>query len=180
MYWIRWGAWWWGLALAMHLNAQEAGHTILFGDAAANLPEKSQRSIFQQLGYQLAPTGKTLMDPDCGEIWHETTVLDLNDDDVPEVQVIAGNSCTSGHTGSSVFLFVRDGQGHYVRQLGFPGASITPLATGTQHWPDLRIGTASFCEPVWAWKGQAYDLKCSLETQPGGCVGIPAEQLCDR
>ena len=122
--------------------AQPAGPRLLFGDMAGRLPVAEQQAIFRLLDYRLAPGGKALIAPDCGEIAHETEVLDLNSDGVPEVLVIAGNACTSGHTGSSVFLFVKDAQGRYAQQLGFPGASVTPLPTRSQGWRDLRIGTA--------------------------------------
>jgi hypothetical protein len=151
---------------------------LLFGDAALGLPPADQQAIFRLLEYRVAPGGKTLVAPDCGEIAHETQVLDLNGDGVPEVLVIAGNGCTSGHTGSSVFLFVKDAQGRYTQQLGFPGASVTPLPRRRQGWPDLRIGTAGFCEPVWGWKGKAYDLQCSVATQRGGCDGLGPVQRC--
>lgn len=160
--------------------AQPAGARLLFGDAASRLPASDQQAILRLLDYRVAPGGKSLIAPDCGEIAHETQLLDLNSDGVPEVLVIAGNGCTSGHTGSSVFLFVKNPQGRYTQQLGFPGANVTPLPTRSQGWQDLRIGTAGFCEPVWAWKGSAYDLQCSVETQRRGCQGLGPVKLCRR
>lgn len=169
-----------GLTTAAVAWAQPAGPRLLFGDLASRLPAADQLAIFRLLDYRVAPGGKALMAPDCGEIAHETQVLDLNSDGVPEVLVTAGNGCTSGHTGSSVFLFVKNAQGRYTQQLGFPGAGVTPLPTRTQGWQDLRIGTADFCEPVWAWKGAAYDLHCSVETQRRGCQALGPVKLCRR
>jgi hypothetical protein len=169
------------LVAAVAVWAQPAaGPRLLFAGVAERLPVADQQAIFRLLDYRVAPGGKALVAPDCGEVAHETQVLDLNSDGVPEVLVIAGNGCTSGHTGSSVFLFVKNAQGRYTQQLGFPGASVTPLATRSQGWQDLRIGTAGFCEPVWAWKGAAYDLLCSVETQRRGCRGLGPVKLCRR
>lgn len=176
--WCWLAALWFATAAAAW--AQSAGARLLFGGAASRLPAADQQAIFRLLDYRVAPGGKALIAPDCGEIAHEAQLLDLNSDGVPEVLVIAGNGCTSGHTGSSVFLFVKDAQGRYTQQLGFPGASVTPLPTRTQGWQDLRIGTAGFCEPVWAWKGSAYDLLCSVETQRRGCQGLGPVKLCRR
>lgn len=169
-----------GLTTVAAAFAQPAGPRLLFGNMASRLPAADQQAIFRILDYRVAPGGKALIAPDCGEIAHNTQVLDLNSDGVPEVLVTAGNGCTSGHIGASVFLFVKNAEGRYTQQLGFPGAGVTPLPTRTRGWQDLRIGTTGFCEPVWAWKGAAYDLHCRVETQRGGCRDLRPVQLCRR
>ena len=77
--------------------------------------------------------GTRLVDPYCGDVAPRVEIIDLNVDGVAEVFVHWGNTCTSGTTGSSIVLFVKDGQGRYVSHLGFPAAEyrVHARATGT-------------------------------------------------
>lgn len=168
-------------ALAAPLaHAAPQGHKLLFA-GITGVSDTDQRAIFRALGYRVAPGGKALADPDCGEIPHEVRLLDLNGDTVPEVIVVAGNACTSGHAGASVNLFVKGAGSAYVRQLGFPGSGIEPLATRTRGYADLKIEGPDACQPVWAWTGKAYDFKCGIETEPRACSAAGrASKICKR
>ena len=50
-------------------------------------------------------------DSSCGELTPEAEVVDLNADGVQEVFVQWGNACTSGLTGRSLSLFIKDSSG---------------------------------------------------------------------
>lgn len=162
--------------VASAAQAAPAAHAILFKDAPG-VAVADQKAIVKLLGWKAGPGG-TLTDPDCGEVGFETPrTLDVG---VPAVLVVGGNSCTSGHMGQSVHLFVKQGAG-WSRQLGFPGIDVVPRATRSRGLADLDIEVLGDCKPRWAWNGKQYDYLCSTETRRRACAeGGPGPKLCKR
>ena len=88
--------------------------------------------------------------PGCETATHpEVTLEDLNSDGVSEVFVVAGNSCTSGMTGSSIWLFARRLDGRWSRRLDVAAAAYRVLPTTTRGWRDLAVGGRGLCQGVW-------------------------------
>lgn len=88
--------------------------------------------------------------PGCETAMHpEVTLVDLNGDDGPEVFVVAGNTCTSGMTGSSVWLFAKRLDGRWSQRLDVTAAAYRVLPTTTQGWRDLTVGGRGLCQGVW-------------------------------
>ena len=152
-------------------HAQTAGHRILFPDSTT-VSEDDQRAIFDLLGYTVSADGTALEAVDCGTVYTQVEETDLNGDGIVEVFVLGGNSCTSGFTGSSLLLFVKDAEGRYASHLGFPAGGWTRLETGNAGFPDLAIGGPGFCEGVWRWDGATYQYDHDRETAPGGCESV--------
>lgn len=160
------------LVPAESLRAQVEGHRILFGDSTA-VSEADQRAIYEQFGYTVSADGAGLDVVDCGTIYvNAVEALDLNGDGVDEVFVDGGNTCTSGHAGSSVVLFIKDAEGRYAPHLGFPAFGWDVLETSNLGFPDLALGGPGFCRPVWRWDGATYQHERNEPTEPGGCDGI--------
>lgn len=155
-------------------------YKVLFANLAG-VTEADQRAIARQFSdWRVAPDGKSIADANCGTIPVEVRTLELATGSPPGVLLVWGNACTSGHTGSSVSLFVKGAKG-YAMQMGFPGFDVLPLPTKTRGWADLRVEGPSECQPVWAWTGRAYDLKCSVESRRGACREMGhADKLCKR
>ncbi len=152
-------------------GAGGAGPALLFRDGAGGLTDAEQLEVFSALGLAVAADGAGFVDTVCGQpAGAEIQILDLNGDGTSEVLAIFGNSCTSGHTGSSVALFIKHG-GAYRLQLGFPGASADPLETGNEGYPDLQIGGPGYCFPVWRWNGSEYVHHRNEPQAEGGCAG---------
>ena len=147
---------------------EKAGAKLLFAKGHGKLTDAQQIEIFRTLGLAVSPDGKglTACDEPAGA---EITFPDLNGDGVEEVLAIYGNGCTSGMTGSSASLFVKDAKGVYQANLGFPAASADPMETKSQGYPDLLIGGPGFCFPVYRWNGKEYDLHRQEAQSPGGC-----------
>lgn len=160
------------LAGANAIRAQAEGHRILFADSTT-VSEDDQRAIFDLLDFSVSADGNALEVTDCGTIYvTEVTDVDLNEDGIAEVFVIAGNSCTSGMAGSSIHLFIEDAEGHYVRHLGFPAGAWRKLETSNLGLPDLAFGGPGFCESVWRWDGATYQHHRNEPMEPGGCDGV--------
>ena len=151
---------------------QTQGHTLLFNPDSTTIAEADQRAIFDALDYLVSADGTSLEAMDCGPIFASAAEADLNGDGIVEVFVLGGNTCTSGMDGSTITLWIKDAEGTYAMNLGFPGGGWTVLETSNMGYPDLSIGGAGFCEAVWRWDGTMYQQHGNRETEPGGCDGI--------
>lgn len=142
-------------------TANTAGVQLMFKGVTTKLTAVEKESIFKQLGFSVAPDRKQFIaGADAKEFPFTAEVLptDLNRDGIEELFVVYGNSFTSGHTGSSVVLFIKNAAGQYESNLGFPGTAPDVLPTTSKGYPDLVIGGPGFSYPVWRWNGKKYDL----------------------
>jgi hypothetical protein len=143
---------------------------LLFGKVKDQPSSSEQADIAHQLDFTIAEDGKTLLDPVCGlPVSFDTTVEDLNHDGTPEVFVVGGNSCLSGMTAKSVWLFIKDESGDYQQKLGFPAAVYEVLNSRNAGFPDLKFGGPGFCRGVWRWDGKDYQHLRNDPDEPGGC-----------
>ncbi|MCK0513239.1 hypothetical protein [Aromatoleum buckelii] len=102
----------------------------------------------------------------------EVTVEDLNGDGVSEVFVVAGNSCTSGMTGSSIWLFAKRLDGRWSQRLDVTGVAYRVLPTTTQGWRDLAIGGRGSCHGVWRFAADnKYRYVRSVKPDGTACPG---------
>lgn len=157
----------------------EEGAKVFFGRSRAKLSEIEKRDIYSAMDIRLAPDRKSFIVADCAEdqsptpSWciatYDIESIDLNKDGIQEVFVTGGNTFTSGATGSSIWLFVRQSDGSYSKQLGFPACCHTVLRTRNKGYPDLRFGGPGFCESVWRWNGTEYKYLRNIATAKGGC-----------
>jgi hypothetical protein len=94
----------------------------------------------------------------CDEIVQpELEVVDLNSDGQPEVFVTVLGSCQGGAAGAELSLLIKS-NGHWKVNLGFPAGGYKLLTTKTKGFPDIEIGGAGFCFPVWRWSGSEYAI----------------------
>lgn len=146
------------------LSAQQLTETaaLLFKDIKTKLSVKEKNEIATHLGFiSSGNSGQPFaLDKDSKDYPFAAAVFpsDMNKDGKEEVFVVFGNSFTSGNTGSSVFLFMKDAAGKYSPQLGFPGMAPDVLTTVSKGFPDLLIGGPGMEYPVWRWNGKVYDL----------------------
>ena len=150
------------LCVAASLQAYgQSGAEQLFGQTNSRLTAAQKQDIFSKTGFRPAADGKQfIMEGDeRAEFPFEAQLYptDLNGDGKEEVFILYGNSFTSGHTGSSIMLFVPDARGSYQLNLGFPAAMIYALPGIQGRYPDLAIGGPGSRYPVWRWNGQEYD-----------------------
>jgi hypothetical protein len=149
-------------------NADRALLTAILPPGTHGLSDRDQVDILGALGLLLNAEGR-VVDGACEEpVFPQFRFLDLDEDGTEEVIVDSGNTCVSGMTGTSVWLFVKDATGRYRSNLGFPGM-IDFLPTSNLGFPDLLIGGPGFCFPVWRWNGQEYDFLRSAPQSPTGC-----------
>lgn len=100
----------------------------------------------------------------CNEaVDYDTEVVDLNGDGQPEVFTNVHGICMGGMAGVHMNLFIKNKNGEWKPQFGFPGM-YSVLETKNQGYPDIEIGGPGNCFPVWRWNGQEYDIhkKCAL------------------
>lgn len=141
-------------------NALTPGASLLFQNVKSRLTTAEKNYIFKQVGFLLSKDNKQFIiaGDEAGEYPFGAIVYptDLNNDSKEEVFVSFGNSYTSGFTGQSIVLFIKDASGKYQTQLGFPGTVPYALPTAANKYPDLVIGGPGFEFPVWRWNGKAY------------------------
>ena len=100
------------------------GAQLLFSNAASKLSAAEKNEIYKQTGFLLSRDKKLfIMDKESADFPFGAMVYttDLNKDGREEVFVQYGNSYTSGHTGSSLLLYIKNSAGKYQSHLGFPG-----------------------------------------------------------
>ena len=114
--------------------------------------------------------GLGYLDPNCGDVEPAAEAADLNRDGTSEVFVQWGNACTSGSTGRSLSLFLKDASGAYRDQFGFPALGYRFIEPGSGGYPDVELGGPGFCMPIWGWQGTAYEFKCNQPQAVGGCA----------
>lgn len=136
--------------------------TLLFKNVRSKLTVDEKNKIAAMLGFVLS--GNTnepfAQDKDSKEYPFNASVytVDLNKDGKEEVFIVFGNSYTSGQTGSSLVLYIKNAAGSFLPHLGFPCISPDVLVTNNLGFPDLLIGGPSFEYPVYRWNGKTYDL----------------------
>jgi hypothetical protein len=84
--------------------------------------------------------------------------IDLNRDGTEEVFVTVPGTCEGGGAGAHLTLLIRNGQGGWSNNLGFPAGGYRLLPRRRGGYPDIEIGLPGPCAPVWGWGGQAYRL----------------------
>ena len=155
----------------------DAGDTqapdLLFEQFEDRLSRSEQAEIVRLLDLKVSVDGKTLLEPVCGQpASFQARVEDLNRDGTPEIFIVGGNTCLSGGTGSSVWLFIKDESGHYRQKLGFPAAGYEVLNSTNAGMPDLKFGGPGFCRGVWRWNGSEYVHFKNEPDEPGGCDAV--------
>ncbi len=136
------------------------GPALLFKSIKSKLTDAEKVAIFQKMGFRLAPDKQGFADESCDDRPYSAQVFidDLNRDGTDEVQIIWGNLCTSGNTGSSTAVFIKNKAGVYQKNLDFPAAGYSELKTKNLGFPDLLIGGPGFEHPVWRWDGKKYQF----------------------
>ena len=87
----------------------------------------------------------------------QTDVVDLNGDGQSEVFVLVGGSCY-GATYAQLSLLIKDRNGRWKRNLGFPAVGYEILPTKNRGFPDIAVKGRWSCFPVWRWNGKEYDI----------------------
>jgi hypothetical protein len=150
------------------LNSLTPGATLLFQNVKSKLTSAEKNKIFNELGFLLSKDRKQFIaDAEATDFPFDAHVYptDINGDGKEEIFVSFGNTYTSGNTGQSIVVFVKDASGKYQRQLGFPGTVPDALPAATNKYPDLVIGGPGFEFPVWRWNGKEYALHRKIKEQ---------------
>lgn len=151
-------------------KAPDMGYAALFRAASSRLPEPDQRRIYALMGLKKsAKAGMFTDESGCPPAPYRANLADLNQDGTPEVFISGGNTCSAGMTGLSLHLFVKDLNGEYRANLGFPAAGYKQLSTRSRGYADIRVASTGFCDAIWRWDGLAYSHAANIPTAPGGC-----------
>lgn len=138
-----------------------SGAQLLFKGVSCKATHEEKNRIFQLTGFRLSKDKKQfILDDLSADFPFDAQVLpvDLNKDGKEELFVVFGNLYTSGNTGSSVLLFIKDARGMYQSNLGFPGLVPDVLPTINKGFPDLVITGPGLEYPVYRWDGKQYIL----------------------
>jgi hypothetical protein len=158
---------------------QSLPYQSLFGAAPTPLTAEEMSQIYAFLAERFPPADEaTFSDPNCGDIAAEVELTDLNGDGHPETFVTWGNACTSGMAGRSISMFSSRADGTIAEHFGFPASGFSQLPGRSEGYSDLQFEGPGFCFAVWAWQGEAYEFKCNMPQDEGGCA--QRENVCPR
>lgn len=134
------------------------GVALMFKDVKCSLTDADKNQAFKTMGFVLSKDKKQLADKEMPDDPFDVTVTcnDLNKDGTEEIFILYGNLATSGMTGSSIALLIKDNNGNYQRNLDFPAAEFNISKTMNKGFPDLSFAGAGFDVPVWRWNGKEY------------------------
>ena len=85
-------------------------------------------------------------------------VVDLNGDGQPEVFVLVSDSSCYGLAGAQLSLLIKDKNGRWKSNFGFPAGDYRVLQAKTLGYPDIEIVGPGTCFPVWRWNGKEYAI----------------------
>lgn len=140
------------------------GTKLLFKGIKTTLSLSEKLQIYKLLDFRMSKTKSKFIldnqeddpDPYWGAFEATLYITDLNKDGIEEVFVIYGNLYTSGMTGESVVLFIKNSS-EYSKNLNFPGTIHGVMKTDYQGYNDLLI---EWCKgaPIWRWDGNKYQF----------------------
>ena len=134
---------------------------LLFTNVKSKLTATEKNKIAALTGFVLSGNKDQpfAMDKDSKDYPFSAVVspTDPNKDGSEEIFITYGNSYTSGNTGSSINLYIKNTAGVYTLHLGFPGISPDILTTTNLGYPDILVGGPGFEFPVLRWNGKTYD-----------------------
>jgi hypothetical protein len=131
----------------------------LTGGAAAQIGKRNDAQVIAEAtaGQMKAAKG-SYFDKGCNEkLQYAAEVVDLNGDGQPEVFTRVYGICLGGAAGVSVNLYVKDRNGRWKAQFGFPGDYMIQH-TRSMGYPDIEIGGPGSCSPLWRWNGRQYRI----------------------
>ncbi len=135
--------------------------TLLFSNVKSKLTIAEKNKIASLTGYVLSGNKDQpfAQDKDSKEFPFNTFVYptDLNKDGSEEIFLVFGNGYTSGNTGSSIVVYIKNAAGNFTAHLGFPGTTPDILTTVNMGYPDLMIGGPGFEFPIQRWNGKTYE-----------------------
>lgn len=141
--------------------------TLLFANVKCKLTDDEKNEIASSTGFVLS--GKKdepfAMDKESLDYPYssQVTITDMNKDGIEEVFIQYGNTFTSGNAGQSIVLYIKNKQGKYNMNLGFPGIDPQQQKTGYGGYPDLLIGGPGMQAPIWRWDGKEYKFYKSVK-----------------
>ena len=124
---------------------------------AALAAEDAATAVRSATKGKLKPGKGKVNDRDCGQqIDYEAQAIDLNGDGQLEVITREYGSCF-GMTGVQMNLYIKDKQGRWKPQFGFPGEPRL-LKTKSHGFPDVEVQGPGQCFPVWRYNGREYQV----------------------
>ncbi|HLW31910.1 MAG TPA: hypothetical protein VKX40_06590, partial [Aequorivita sp.] len=134
------------------------GAALLFKNVDGNLTNSEKNEIFNLTQFEISDNGTQFsMIGDEGTVENPFDAraypLDINQDGKTEVIIIWGNSYTSGAYGHNSTLLIKNPEGKYEANFGFPSDLILTTPKNTD-FPDILLGGPGF-EPyvIWRWNG---------------------------
>ncbi len=152
------------LTSSFFVSAQDtsltAGAAILFKDIDSKLSIAEKNEIFQLTEFQLAENQEQFHFDSEGASEFPFTAfcypLDIDEDGVEEIAIQFGNAYTSGMSGVSYFLFVKNSDGAYHRNFGAPGFLMLSTTQNSGYADIIVAGPGYQPYPVWRWNGEIY------------------------
>lgn len=140
-------------------NNLSEGAKLLFQNVKSKLSNADKENIFKQTGFLLSADKKQFIaDKDGTDFPFAVSVYptDMNKDGKEEIFIFFGNTYTSGNTGSSISVFIKNAANQYKMNLGFPSTLPDAIIGSSTTYPDLVIGGPGFEFPIWKWKTGEY------------------------
>lgn len=143
--------------------------TLLFKNVKTKLTIAERNQVAAKTGFILSGNKDQpfASDKDSKEYPFGVAVYptDMNKDGEEEIFILFGNSFTSGNTGSSISLYIKNATGAYMQHLGFPGTLPDALTVVNMGYPDLLIGGPGMEFPVQRWNGKTYAFNRNVKNK---------------
>lgn len=145
------------------------GAALLFKEVSSKSTNAEKNKLYELANFEIADNGTQFYfkgDTDGAQFPFDASVypLDINNDGLEDMGLVFGNTYTSGASGNSSLIYIKNQNNGYDTNFGDPG-SLVFMPSSHAGYPDTMIQGPGFEYAVWIWNGKEYVFKSNISDE---------------